>query len=314
MLGTVMEDDPAIRMIQSPPSLGGDEVMALNAPPSPRVEQGNTRSELSEIERLRNAVRSLEIRAETAEKTLQNERRRQSRASMASMGSAEGLLWSCAKPKLAPPWIFLGRYSVLSNVLNWLNTVEKYLDQTRTSPEDWMGYARTYTGPKVQSWFDVTFIDPSPLWEKVREEMINRYLPEDHEIQVEMEFERTTQRRGLSEYVEQFQLVDAALRLANVTISDAKKVRGFAKGLREEKDIKWILNAQPKNLKEVYHQVSVLRQSKTLCHGPSGRPAGTPGRDLRRLTKTGTQSQGCPWCGKTNHYLLKDCTIAKAEW
>eukprot|EP00961_Rhodomonas_salina_P206056 2781498-Rhodomonas_salina.2 len=290
MLGTVVENDPTTGRPQSSPSRGGEEVVAFNAPPSPRVERRDTPSELSEIETLRKQLRSFELRAERAEQTLQNERRRQSRASMASMGSVEGSPWTYAKPKLAPPWVFLGQYSVLSNVLNWLHTVEKYLDQTRTSPEDWMGYARTYVGPKVQAWFDSTFWDdPHPVWEEVKDKMIDQYLPIDHPDQVEMKFECTVQCRGLAEYVEQFQNIDVAIKLADVNISDSRKVRQFVRGLREKEDKRSVLERQPKDLKEAYAVVSRIRQAKILCNcylgGTTANQARDSGPGLKRLTK-----------------------------
>ena len=101
----------------------------------------------SEVERLQEQVRALQIRAGRAEQTLQDERRRRSRALEArqSTGSSEFGLTTYARPKLATPWTFKGSYSELLNVLNWINTVTRYLDQCRADPEDWSGISRTYT-------------------------------------------------------------------------------------------------------------------------------------------------------------------------
>ncbi len=76
-----------------------------------------------------------------------------------------------------------------------------------------------------------------------------------------MKLEVTTQRRGLEEYVERFQTVDAALTLAGGTISDERKVTRFIRGLRETEDRLFVLQKRPANLKEVYRAVVTLRQA-----------------------------------------------------
>eukprot|EP00961_Rhodomonas_salina_P042225 567418-Rhodomonas_salina.1 len=47
-------------------------------------------------------------------------------------------------------------------------------------------------------------------WPELHEAMIDRYLPPDHEIRLQLVFERTVQRTTLLEYVERFQVLDSA--------------------------------------------------------------------------------------------------------
>ena len=112
----------------------------------------------SVVERLQEQIRILEIRAGRAEQIVQDERRRRSRALEArhSTGLAEfcpGLM-AYARPKLAIPWTFKGSYNELVNVLNWINTVTRYLDQCRVDSEDWSGFARTYMHSTVGAGLD----------------------------------------------------------------------------------------------------------------------------------------------------------------
>eukprot|EP00961_Rhodomonas_salina_P055411 744780-Rhodomonas_salina.1 len=187
MLSTVLEGDSDATSPQTSTPYQG-VTLGTRRSAYPDVEAGSTNTARSEIAKLKTAIRYLEVRAKQAKRTLKDKRRRQSRASIARAASAGESFQAYASPKLTPPWTFAGAYSELVNMLNWFSTVEKYLDQTRTDPEDWLGYASTYTGtsPKVQAWFYVTFTDLSPPWEEVREEMTNRYLPDDHRISLDL--------------------------------------------------------------------------------------------------------------------------------
>eukprot|EP00961_Rhodomonas_salina_P147372 1983276-Rhodomonas_salina.1 len=73
------------------------------------------------------------------------------------------------------------------------------------------------------------------------------------------------------DYVEQFQLVEAAMVLAQVSISDRWKTLQFVKGIKEMSDRRFILEKAPKTLNDCYAAVLTLRQAgKTLAADPSG--------------------------------------------
>eukprot|EP00961_Rhodomonas_salina_P246403 3329595-Rhodomonas_salina.1 len=72
------------------------------------------------------------------------------------------------------------------------------------------------------------------------------------------------------DYVEQFQLVEAAMVLAKVSISDLRKTLQFVKGIKDMSDRLFILEKAPKTLNDCYAAVLTLRQAKTLAADPSG--------------------------------------------
>jgi hypothetical protein len=280
------------------------------------------------VERLQEQIRMLEIRAGRAEQTVLDERRRRSRALEArrSTGLTEfgpGLM-AYARPKLAPPWTFKGSYSETLNVFNWINTVTKYLDQCRADPEDWSGIARTYMHSTVQAWMDVQFPESiAPPWDELVTELKARYLPPDHNLRLDMRLEATIQRRGLEEYVERFQTVDAALTLAGVNISNERKVITFLKGLREKEDRRFVISHRPANLKEAYQAVVALRQVHVMSSSPA--PWDKPReRKLQRARRQREESLprprdpktgpgGCPGCGSRKH-TLQYCPKAREAW
>eukprot|EP00961_Rhodomonas_salina_P280871 3794363-Rhodomonas_salina.1 len=47
-------------------------------------------------------------------------------------------------------------------------------------------------------------------WPDLHDAMIDQYLPPDHEIRLQLVFERTVQCTTLLEYVERFQILDSA--------------------------------------------------------------------------------------------------------
>eukprot|EP00961_Rhodomonas_salina_P224526 3035440-Rhodomonas_salina.1 len=71
--------------------------------------------------------------------------------------------------------------------------------------------------------------------------MVMRYLPPDHNIRLQLVFERTVQRTTLLEYVERFQILDSAVQLAELVISDENKVLQFLKGLQKPEDRRFLL-------------------------------------------------------------------------
>eukprot|EP00961_Rhodomonas_salina_P264835 3579667-Rhodomonas_salina.1 len=53
-------------------------------------------------------------------------------------------------------------------------------------------------------------------WENLSAAMVMRYLPPDHNIRLQIVFERTVQRTTLLEYVERFQILDSAVQFAEL--------------------------------------------------------------------------------------------------
>eukprot|EP00961_Rhodomonas_salina_P045167 606717-Rhodomonas_salina.1 len=94
--------------------------------------------------------------------------------------------------------------------------------------------------------------------------MIDLYLPPDHEIRLQLVFERTVQRTTLLEYVERFQILDSAVQFSELVITDKNKVLQFLKGLQKHEDRRFIPERGPKDLNQVYSCVNTLRQAKTL--------------------------------------------------
>eukprot|EP00961_Rhodomonas_salina_P137034 1843433-Rhodomonas_salina.1 len=60
-------------------------------------------------------------------------------------------------------------------------------------------------------------------WPCLHEAMIKRYLPPDHEIRLQLVFERTVQRTTLLEYVERIQVLDSAVQFSELVITDRNK-------------------------------------------------------------------------------------------
>ena len=269
-------------------------------------------------------LRASEARMAQAEDELRYFRRRSSMAS----GMTSDEFNSSARPKLERPWKFEGHYSELVNVLTWLKAVGQYLNQCSVPEHRKVGYARTYLSRLVQTWLDARFPTGDPSWDRFTSAIIARYLPDDHDIRVELKFERIRQRSTLMDYVEQFQRIDSAMVLAKVQLSDRRKVLQFIKGIKAVDDRRFILEKNPKNLDETYRVVLTLRQAKTLAVDPTGRgireyeshPSRwdnsrdeTRKRDERRLkVLTGRDRQRawdegrCLRCGSSRH-KIRDC-------
>eukprot|EP00961_Rhodomonas_salina_P059210 795388-Rhodomonas_salina.1 len=104
--------------------------------------------------------------------------------------------------KLEKPLTFKGEYLELYNILNWIHSVEWYLRQCRVRPEDSASYVRSYLARVVQAWMDGRFpvrVHSTIAWPDLHSAMIERYLPPDHEIRLQLVFERTVQRTTLLE-------------------------------------------------------------------------------------------------------------------
>eukprot|EP00961_Rhodomonas_salina_P038555 517927-Rhodomonas_salina.1 len=87
-------------------------------------------------------------------------------------------------------------------------------------------------------------------WDDLSVAMVMLYLPPDHNIRLQLVFERTVQRTALLEYVERFQILDSAVQFAELVISDENKVLQFLKGLQKPEDRRFLLERGPKNLDE----------------------------------------------------------------
>eukprot|EP00961_Rhodomonas_salina_P300703 3940031-Rhodomonas_salina.1 len=73
-------------------------------------------------------------------------------------------------------------------------------------------------------------------WPVLHGAMVDRYLPPDHEIRLQLVFERTVQRTTLLEYMERFQILDSAVLFAGLALTDKNKVLQFLKGLQKHED------------------------------------------------------------------------------
>eukprot|EP00961_Rhodomonas_salina_P007244 97878-Rhodomonas_salina.1 len=78
-------------------------------------------------------------------------------------------------------------------------------------------------------------------------------------MRVELLFKRLRQHSTLMDYVVQFQLVEAAMVLAKVSISDLLKTLQFVKGIKDMNDRRFILEKAPKTLNDCYAAVLTLR-------------------------------------------------------
>lgn len=263
------------------------------------------------LEQLRRMVSALTVRVQQAEGRQQGTR--PLRFSTSSRPSEGGSSPRGARPKLERPWTFDGKYTVFMNVLNWIKTVSWYLQQCHTDQGDWPGYARSYMDPRVQAWMDACFQDP-PDWDELKEALINRYMPVDHKIQLELKFESLRESRGLEQYVETFQVADSALRLAEVSISDEKKVLQFVRGLEKEDDRRFILERRPASLKETYQAVVTLRQARTLAaEGKTSRERPRKYNRLEGAERQRAWKEGlCLECGSKEHRVA-DCPKLKGR-
>jgi hypothetical protein len=293
---------------------------------------------------LRRALNASEIRV----RLLEQELKRRSSSRFSGISSSSDADSSHARAKLEKPSLFEGEYTELYNILNWLHTAERYLARCRVAEGDYLSYVRSYCSATVQAWMDGTFLGTDgsePTWKEVRAAMIERYLPVDHRIRLELVFQRTVQRTNLVEYVERFNVLDSALSFAQVRIEDQRKVLQFISGIKRLEERRFILDKSPSTLKEVYAAVVTLRQSKvlssTLVNEGEGIRYGSPSksRTLRKLRHTqrklhtlqsqvellalGTESKelhklqgvakdkawaegACLECGEKGH-LIRDC-------
>lgn len=163
-------------------------------------------------------------------------------------------------------------------------------------------------------------IGAKPSWEDLQEEMKDRYLPADHELQLESRFERTWQKGTLVEYVEKFQILVSAMKFAGVVKTEQRMILQFVKGMTEKDERRFMVAREPQTLKAMYKSVTMLRQVKAV-DGPSGR-TGPPKKkfslleaveedtNLSQLLKLSAaekqkafETGKCVGCGKSGHFI-----------
>jgi hypothetical protein len=112
---------------------------------------------------------------------------------------------------------------------------------------------------------DAEFADDDfPSWERFEQAMVELWLPPDHDVRINLVFDRMQQRDTLQNYVESWQILDAALKFSGVHIESIRKVMQFIKGLRDKDEKRYLLEKNPETLADVYRWVVRLRQSKFL--------------------------------------------------
>lgn len=221
------------------------------------------------------------------------------------------------RPKLEKPLSFEGDYSPVQNVLNWVSSVEKYLTICQTDEDQFTPYARTYMGLTVQSWMDAAFGDRTPHWSELVTALKKRYLPVDHEDRLEQKFESVSQKSTLTEYVEQFQRLDAAMTNSDLKVRETRKIRQFIKGLSQVEDRRFILQQKCNTMQDVYEEVTILRQAKVMARG---RESEEGRRKSKRLSKLEGKAKQDAWekglclgCGSKDHFINKCPTTKKFE-
>lgn len=269
---------------------------------------------------LRTRVNALEVDLEFTQQE-RDEARAQARGrdrtstfSYASVGE------SGVRPKLERPPKFNGGYAELENVTHWIDQIEEYLETCSCQVEQYPQFARTYMGHVVQTWMAATFPkgEPRPTWDQLKEALIKRFLPPDHEEQLERKFEKVKQgKRTYDAYVEYFQTLNASLISAQLPISEKRKVRMFVKGISMEADRLYVLQSKPTCLNDCYQAVNVIKQTKTLAVDSEGTMSGARFRGYRRHSpprkrldklqgeekKKAMKEGRCIGCGKAGHWI-----------
>lgn len=231
-----------------------------------------------------------------------------------------GTAMSHGKPKMEKPESFNGEYTVLYSVLNWLRAVRRYLKPHNIPKDMYPQYAYTYMGKTVKAWYDAKFAEiEDPHWELFEQAMTERYLPEDHVIQVTKRYEGIIQTGTLTEYVEKWQSLMVAVHAAGISRTEKDHVIQFVTGLTKIEDRKSILDKDPRTLEDVYRAVTKIRHYSLLAHkyartGDSGYHAREEKRQLKLLQgaeKAQAYRDGrCIGCGKKGHFLV-DCDDTK---
>ena len=229
-----------------------------------------------------------------------------------------GTAISHSKPKMEKPETYNGEYSVLYSVLNWLQAVRKYLKPHKIHQDEYPQYAYTYMGKHVKAWYDGRFGDYDPTWKVFVAAIQERYLPEDHVIQVTKRYENIVQTGSLMDYVEKWQSLMVAVNAAGIVRTDKDHVIQFVTGLARLEDRKSILDKEPENLEDVYRAVTRIRHYSLLAHKYT-RTAETGIRDRNREGRKGEtqlkmrqgkekekafREKRCIGCGKAGHFVV----------
>jgi hypothetical protein len=296
--------------------------------PGPRVSVRMTGEWADQVDQ-EDETRDLRERLRQAEADLEFFRQ-EANASTFTMGAAGGghatdppaqRESSSQRPKMETPDHFNGEYSEEVNVLNWIDAVEAYLLVCNTPRDKWPAYARSYTGSKVKTWWTVAFRQQMglPSWGQVKQAITARYLPPDHALRVQVRFETTGQyRMKLVEYVERFQVVAAAVELANLKLTEKQQILQFIRGLTREEDRRYVLEKEPETLDDCYNAVVNLLQSRRLSLRHLSGPElgegkyereGRKDRKLHKLegaAKKKAFAEGrCIGCGKAGHFVAQ---------
>lgn len=297
----------------------GDE----GTPGGARVE--DLRRRMAELETREREVRERE--GELNRRELDEEEHRRARRETGNSGSdrrstlyTEGgtEVPSSQLPKLEKPEIYNGEYTVTYSVLNWIDTVEDYLEShSRLTEDRYSRYAATYMGKKVRMWYKNKFQRTKPAWDDLKEALKKRYLPGDHVLHVLKLYENTVQRGRPMEYVEKYQEVIVTVQTAGIEKSETEHILHFITGLREESDRRILLENTPVTLEDAYRRVMCLRQARTLARSENrGNPS--TGKEYRAMEARLNMLEGkakehalqkgyCIGCGKPGHWV-KFCT------
>ena len=223
-----------------------------------------------------------------------------------------GTIVSPNKPKMEKPETYNGEYTVLYSVLNWLKSVQTYLERHDIPISQYPQYAYAYMGKSVKAWYDGLVGDEENLpWSDFCTAIKERYLPTDHVLQVTKQYENVTQTGTLEDYVEKWQSLMVAVRAAKINRSEEDHVIQFVTGLARLEDRKAILDHDPKTLVECYRHVTTIRHYTLLAHRydrTGGNPMTQENHDaleiLQGAAKTEAFPKGvCIGCGKLDHFL-----------
>ena len=249
-----------------------------------------------------------------------------------------GTAISQGKPKMEKPETYNGEYTVLYSVLNWLRSVRKYLKPHNIPKEQYPQYAYTYMGKNVKAWYDGRFeAIEDPHWELFEQAIKERYLPEDHVIQVTKKYENIIQTGSLMDYVEKWQSLMVAVNAAGIMRTEKDHVIQFVTGLSKMEDRKSILDKDPQKLEDVYKAVTKIRHYSLLAHkysrtgtedhGYRTREGKTRSEEKRyrareekthlKLLQGAEKEQAfrdgrCIGCGKKGHFLV-NCDATKKQ-
>ncbi len=98
-----------------------------------------------------------------------------------------------------------------------------------------------------------------PEWNEFYNAFIARYVPPDHDDQLERMFAKMRQRDTLLNYIEQWQVLESALNFSHVQINTSRKIMGFIEGMKERDNKYRVIQANPATLQVVFSIVHDIR-------------------------------------------------------